>query len=53
MLPALIGAIAACMNRSFEMVNMLPNLLHFSCVLNWEEYLETMRKFLPYCFSLN
>ena len=53
MLPALIGAIAACMDISFEMVNMLPNLLHFLCVLNWEGYLETIRDFLPYCFSLN
>ena len=47
------GVMAAFMNIYLEIVNMLLNFLHFLRVGNWEGYLEKIREFLPYCFSLN
>ena len=52
-LPTLNGVIAVFKNIYHEMVNMLLNFLHFLLVGNWEGYLKTIRKLLPYCFSLN
>ena len=51
--PTLNGAMAAFMNIYLEMVNMLLNILYFLRIGNWEGYLETIREFLPYCFSLD
>ena len=35
------------------MVNLLLNIFHFQRTNNWEEYINAIRKFLPYCFSCN
>ena len=44
---------ATFMNIYLDMVNMMLNLIHFQRIGNWEGYLEAIREFLPYCFSLN
>ena len=51
--PVLDGDMATFMNIYLDMVNMMLNLIHFQRIGNWEGYLEAIREFLPYCFSLN
>ena len=41
------------MDLYIELVNMLPNFIHFVKTGNWEGYLEVISEFLPFCFRLN
>ena len=52
-LPQLKGDLANFFEHYLDMVKLLLNIIHFQRTNNWEGYTETIRKFLPYCFSCN
>ena len=47
------GDMAHWIDSFLEMVHLLLNIIHFQRTGNWDGFLESVYKFLPYCFSLN
>ena len=47
------GDMAHWIDSFLEMVELLLNIIHFQRTANWTGFLESVYKFLPYCFSIN
>ena len=52
-LPQLKGDLAKFFDHHLDMVNLLLNMVHFQRTNNWEGYIKTIRKILPYCLDEN
>ena len=47
------GDMSFWMDMYLEMVNLMLNMVHFQQIGNWNDYLQALAEFLPYCFSLS
>ena len=47
------GDMAFWLDSFLEMVNLLLNIVHFQRTANWDGFMESIYKFLPYCFTMN
>ena len=52
-LPQLKGDLADLGDHHLDMVNLLLNMIHSQGTNNWEGYIKTIRKILPYCLDEN